>query len=47
MEVSYVELYRGQPLEKDVSEYMTKTGFALDLDVRRTIQGDQLWVRKK
>ena len=42
LEVSDCELYAGQPLRKDVENYMTEKGFSLIINGNT----DQLWVRQ-
>jgi FkbM family methyltransferase len=45
MEVERVELYKGQPLESDVSQFMSSEGFKLIKSTGNDVAGDQLWVR--
>ena len=46
MEVENVELYKGQPLKKDVFQYLSSHGFELVIDDVNWVAGDQLWIRK-
>lgn len=45
MEVERVELYKDQPLETEVSQFMTAKGFSLVKSTGNHVAGDQLWVR--
>jgi len=45
LEVEKVELYRGQPLQADIEEFLTGKGFTKVLDDGREYDGDQLYVR--
>jgi len=47
LEVSKVEFYEGQPLEKEVSKFMKKNGFMLIKNSLNGIQGDKLYVKTK
>lgn len=45
MEVANVELYRGQPLRREVGEFMRREGFALLGYYGSHISGDEFWKR--
>lgn len=47
LEVSKIEYYKGQPLESDIKNFMSKNGFVLVKDFKNSDQGDQLYVSKK
>lgn len=47
MEVESVELYKNQPLKKDVEIFMQKNGFYKLKDTVDSVSGDQLFVRHK
>jgi FkbM family methyltransferase len=44
LEVSDLALYRGQALRADIEQVMRGHGFALSLEERRAIEGDQFYV---
>ncbi len=46
LEVEAVELYKDQPLKKDVERFMKKTGFVKFIDTVDNVAGDQLYVSK-
>jgi FkbM family methyltransferase len=46
LEVSKIDLYKNQPLVKDIKEFMTKNHFILLKDELYSVQGDQLYVSK-
>lgn len=46
LEVESVELYKNQPLKKDIEKFMKKNGFRLDLDTVDHIAGDQFYINK-
>lgn len=46
MEVERVELYKDQPLENDVNQFMVSKGFSLIKSTGNHVAGDQLWVRQ-
>lgn len=46
MEVEAIELYKNQPLKKDVEMFMKKNNFIKIVDTVDNISGDQLYVRK-
>jgi FkbM family methyltransferase len=45
LEVSAVELYKGQPLRVDVERFLREAGFTLAIDAVDAVSGDQLWTR--
>lgn len=47
LEVSKVDLYKNQPLAKDVKKFMNNNGFVLITSEINGIQGDQLYISKK
>lgn len=47
MEVSRAPLYAGQPLKKDVEQFMKTHGFRLVLDDVGRVSGDQLWAHAR
>jgi len=47
MEVENVDLYKNQPLKKDIQEFMLKKGFIKIKDTVNKISGDQLWINHK
>ena len=47
LEVEAVELYKGQPLKKDVENFMHNNGFIKLEDTVYTTAGDQFWARKE
>lgn len=47
LEVSSRELYQGQKLRHEIESFMRARGFALALDVRREIEGDQFYVNTR
>lgn len=46
MEVEAIELYKGQPLKRDVEKFMQKNDFVKLKDTVDNISGDQLYVKK-
>lgn len=44
LEVENIDLYKNQPLKKDVENFMMSNGFSLIKDTVNNIAGDQLWV---
>jgi FkbM family methyltransferase len=44
LEVEAVELYKNQPLKKDVEEFMKKNNFIQILDTTDAVSGDQLYL---
>ena len=46
LEVEQLELYAGQPLEKEVTTYLSAAGFELVWNRRGKLHGDQLWRRR-
>lgn len=46
LEVEAVELYKGQPLKRDVEDFMKTNGFVKLEDTVYTTAGDQFWARK-
>jgi FkbM family methyltransferase len=46
LEVENVELYKGQPLKKDIEYFMKKNGFVKIEDTVDAVAGDQFWARK-
>lgn len=44
LEVSKIDLYKNQPLAKDVKKFMTNNNFVLIKDALKQIQGDQLYI---
>lgn len=46
LEVEAVELYKGQPLKKDVEDFMQSNGFVKLIDTVYTTAGDQFWARE-
>lgn len=46
LEVSKVDLYKNQPLEKDINAFMTDHNFVLIKDTVNQLQGDQLYISK-
>jgi FkbM family methyltransferase len=47
LEVSKVELYKNQPLVREVEQFMSKHNFILIKDAVGGIQGDQLYISKE
>lgn len=47
MEVENVELYKSQPLKKDVEKFMISNGFVNMLDTVEEVAGDHLYVNSK
>ena len=47
LEVSRLEYYKGQPLEKDVKTFMQERNFVLVKDFYNPEQGDQLYISRK
>jgi FkbM family methyltransferase len=47
LEVEAVELYKGQPLKKDIENFMEANGFIKLEDTVYTTAGDQFWARKE
>lgn len=47
LEVEAVELYKGQPLKKDVEDFMQQRGFVKLEDTVYTTAGDQFWARRE
>jgi len=45
LEVEKIELYKEQPLENDIADFMELHGFRKVLNEMNHISGDQLWVR--
>lgn len=45
LEVEAVELYKNQPLKRDVEKFMKRRGFVKYLDTVDTVAGDQLYVK--
>jgi FkbM family methyltransferase len=46
MEVSSLDIYKDQPLKKEVNDYMKRFGFFKALDIGDHVTGDELWIRK-
>ncbi len=48
LEVENVELYKDQPLKKDVERFLSTHGFLLVLDTaKKSFSGDQYWISEK
>jgi FkbM family methyltransferase len=47
MEVESIELYKNQPVKKDVEQFLEKNNFLKVKDTVNNICGDQLWIQKK
>ena len=45
LEVSSVDIYKNQPLKKEVNQYMKRHGFKKILDIGNHITGDELWMK--
>jgi FkbM family methyltransferase len=46
MEVSSVDIYKDQPLKREVNDYMKSFGYFKALDIGDYVTGDELWIRK-
>ena len=47
LEVEAIELYKGQPLKKDIEHFLTGNGFIKIEDTVYSESGDQFWVRRE
>jgi FkbM family methyltransferase len=47
LEVSDQQLYRGQKLRTDIEQFMHEHNFALGMEIRREIEGDQFYVNRR
>lgn len=47
LEVEVVELYKGQPLKKDIEQFFEQTGFVKLIEKFSNATGDQFWVQRK
>jgi FkbM family methyltransferase len=47
LEIAFVELYKGQPLRKDIEKYFRQRGFIKLIERIANAHGDQFWIQKK
>lgn len=45
LEVEAIELYKNQPLKKDIERFMLSNGFIKVVDTVDKVSGDQLWIK--
>ena len=47
LEVEVVELYKGQPLKKDIEQFFEQKGFVKLMEKFSNATGDQFWIQRK